>query len=67
MYNVLEIDDDVVHQDNYCSDTDRTVHEGDEHAGDVHQIINGEHTVVIEGNLEVLLGNKKGVHENDFE
>ena len=33
----------------------------------VHQVVNGEDTVVIEGNLENLLWNKKGVHENDFE
>ena len=58
MYNVPEMDDDVIHQHDYCSDT--TVHEGDEHAADVHHVVNGEDTIIIEGNLEDLLRNKEG-------
>ena len=52
IYDVPEKDGDV-HQDDYCSDTERAVHEGDEYAADdVHQ---HEDANVIEANLADLV------------
>ena len=52
IYDVPEKDGDV-HQDDYCSDTERAMHEGDEYAADdVHQ---HEDADVIEANLADLV------------
>ena len=61
MYDVPEKDADV-HQDDYYSDTESAVHEGDEYvAADVDQEEDAEEPDVIEVNLAQLLRTKKGV------
>jgi len=60
MYNVAERDvDAVVHQDDYCSDTERAVHEGaDDDDMNQEQLVEDE-DLVIEGNLTELISNRK--------
>ena len=64
IYDVPEKDGDV-HQDDYCSDTERAVHEGDEYAADdVHQ---HEDADVIEANLADLVMGDSADDEEDEE
>ena len=64
IYDVPEKDGDV-HQDDYCSDTERAVHGGDEYAADdVHQ---HEDADVIEANLVDLVMGVSADDEEDEE
>ena len=61
IYDVPKKDADI-HQDDYYSDTERAVHEGDEYvAADVDQEEDAEEPDIIEVNLAQLLRTKKGV------
>ena len=61
IYDVPEKDGDV-HQDDYCSDTERAVHEGAEYAADdVHQHEDADI------NLADLVGTNMGVSADDEE
>ena len=62
MYNVPEYD---VHQDDYCSDSEHTMQEGEVIEVMPH-VQNGEETI-IEANLEELIKNKKQVDMDEFE
>jgi hypothetical protein len=59
IYDVDETDEGShdVHQDDYCSDSEHVVQEGDDNEV-VHNVEGGEATI-IEGNLEELIRNKK--------
>ena len=46
-----------VHQDDYCSDTEHVVQEGDDN--EVMQNVEGEEATIIEGSLQQLIRNKK--------
>ena len=64
IYDVPEKDGDV-HQDDYCSYTERAVHEGDEYAADdVHQ---HEDAHIIEANLADLVMGDSADDEEDEE
>jgi len=64
IYDVPEKDGDV-HQDDYCSDTERAMHEGDEYAADdVHQ---HEDAHIIEANLADLVMGDSADDEEDEE
>ena len=64
IYDVPEKNGDV-HQEDYCSDTKRAVHEGDEYAADdVHQ---HEDADVIEANLADLVMGDSADDEEDEE
>ncbi|CAO2189263.1 unnamed protein product [Urochloa humidicola] len=60
MYNVPERDADaVVHQDEYCSDTERAVHEGaDDDDMNQKQLVEDD-DLIIDGNLTDLISNRK--------
>ena len=59
IYDVAEIEEGNhdVHQDDYCSDTEHVVQEGDDNEV-LHNVEGGEATI-IEGNLQELIRNKK--------
>jgi hypothetical protein len=66
MYNVPEKDADI-HQDDYCTDTERAVCEGDAEAEDVHQEEQDGEDTVIEANLADLVRDKKQGHAEEDE
>ena len=65
IYDVPEKDGDV-HQDDYCSDMERAVHEGDKYAADdVHQ---HEDADIIEANLaDLVMGDSSDDEEDEEE
>ncbi|CAN6283562.1 unnamed protein product [Urochloa humidicola] len=59
MYNVPERDADaVVHQDEYCSDTEREVHEGAADDDMNQEQLMEDEDLVIDGNLTDLISNR---------
>jgi hypothetical protein len=59
IYDVAETDEGTndVHKDDYCSDTEHVVQEGDDN--EVMQNVEGEEATIIESSLQQLIRNKK--------